>query len=96
MGCGAKRRAAAAWVDTQEKSAVRGFLIRWKTVRFSIENRVIAHFVFYAESLRPRKVNKNFGSLKTALWIFCIWQSQKASATLQQIFEKLILRSGEV
>ena len=70
MGCGAKRRAAAAWVDTQEKSAVRGFLIRWKTVRFSIENRVIAHFVFYAESLRPRKVNKNFGSLKTALWIF--------------------------
>ena len=73
-GC-AKRRAAAAWVDTQEKSAVRGFLIRWKTVRFSIENRVIAHFVFYAESLRPRKVNKNFGSLKTALWIFCIFVS---------------------
>ena len=64
-----------AGVDTQEKSAVRGFLIRWKTVRFSIENRVIAHFVFYAESLRPRKVNKNFGSLKTALWIFCIFVS---------------------
>ena len=57
------------------KRAVRGFLIRWKTVRFSIENRVIAHFVFYAESLRPRKVNKNFGSLKTALWIFCIFVS---------------------
>ena len=59
----------------KKKSAVRGFLIRWKTVRFSIENRVIAHFVFYAESLRPRKVNKNFGSLKTALWIFCMFVS---------------------
>ena len=28
--------------------------------------------------------------------VFYDWQSQKASATLQQIFEKLILRSGEV
>ena len=32
--------------DTQEKSAVRVSLIRWKTVRFSIEDRVIAHSVF--------------------------------------------------
>ncbi len=33
-------------VDTQEKSAVRKSLIRWKTVRFSIEDRVIALSVF--------------------------------------------------
>ena len=48
------------WLDTQEKSAVRGFLIRWKTVRFSIEDRVIALSVFTAGSLRQRKFRENF------------------------------------
>ena len=62
-GC-AKRRASAAGVDTQEKSAVRKSLIRWKTVRFSIEDRVIALSVFYAGSLRQRKVRKIFQSRK--------------------------------
>lgn len=50
--------------DTQEKSAIRESLIRWKTVRFSIEDNVIAHFVFYAGSLRQRKVRKIFDSRK--------------------------------
>ena len=52
------------WLDTQEKSAVRKSLIRWKTVRFSIEDRVIALSVFYAGSLRQRKVRKIFQSRK--------------------------------
>ena len=53
-----------AGVDTQEKSAVRESLIRWKTVRFSIEGRVIAHSVFCVGSLRQRKFKKIFDSRK--------------------------------
>ena len=56
----AKGVTVSIWLDTQEKSAVRVSLIRWKTVRFSIEDRVIALSVFYAGSLRQRKFRKNF------------------------------------
>ncbi len=57
--------------DTQEKSAVRESLIRWKTVRFSIEDRLIALSVFHAGSLRQRKVRKIFQPCKTALENSC-------------------------
>ena len=60
----AKGVTVSIWLDTQEKSAVRVSLIRWKTVRFSIEDRVIALSVFYAGSLRQRKVRKIFQSRK--------------------------------
>ena len=66
-GCTPKGVPVPAGSDTQEKSAVRESLIRWKTVRFSIEDRVIAHSVFCVGSLRQRKFRKIFDSRKTAL-----------------------------
>ena len=63
-GCTPKGVPVPAGSDTQEKSAVRESLIRWKTVRFSIEDRVIAHSVFCVGSLRQRKFKKIFDSRK--------------------------------
>ena len=60
LGECAKRRASAAGVDTQEKSAVRKSLIRWKTVRFSIEDRVIALSVFTPDRSDNAKLGKSF------------------------------------
>ena len=48
-----------AGADTQEKSAVRESLIRWKTVRFSIEDRVIAHSVFASDHSDSAKLGKS-------------------------------------
>ena len=56
--------------DTQEKSAVRESLIRWKTVRFSIEDRVIAHSVFASDHSDFAKLGKTFNHAITALGKF--------------------------
>ena len=48
-----------AGADTQVKSAVRESLIRWKTVRFSIEGRVIAHSVFASDHSDSAKLGKS-------------------------------------
>ena len=50
--------------DTQEKSAVRESLIRWKTVRFSIEGRVIAHSVFMLDYSSEAKLGNSFNHAK--------------------------------
>ena len=59
-----------AGADTQEKSAVRESLIRWKTVRFSIEGRVIAHSVFMLDYSSDAKLGNSFQSRKAALGKF--------------------------
>ena len=53
-----------AGADTQVKSAVRESLIRWKTVRFSIEGRVIAHSVFASDHSDSAKLGKSFNHAK--------------------------------
>ena len=53
-----------AGADTQEKSAVRESLIRWKTVRFSIEGRVIAHSVFMLDYSSDAKLGNSFNHAK--------------------------------
>ena len=55
------------WLDTQEKSAVRCPLIRWKTVRFSIEDRVIALSVFASERSGIAKLRKSFNHANSTL-----------------------------
>ena len=63
-GCAPKGRACAAGADTQEKSAVRESLIRWKTVRFSIEDSVIAHSVFMLDYSSDAKLGNSFNHAK--------------------------------
>lgn len=59
-----------AGADTQEKSAVRESLIHRKTVRFSIEGRVIAHSVFMLDYSSDAKLGNSFQSRKAALGKF--------------------------
>ena len=53
-----------AGLTHKKKSAVRESLIRWKTVRFSIEDRVIAHSVFASDHSDSAKLGKSFNHAK--------------------------------
>ena len=53
--------------DTQEKSAVRESLIRWKTVRFSIEDCVIALSMFASDRSDLTKLEKTFNRTSSTL-----------------------------
>ncbi len=63
-GCAPKGVPVPTGCDTQEKSAVRESLIRWKTVRFSIEGRVIAHSVFMLDYSSDAKLGNSFNHAK--------------------------------